>query len=719
MPFNKTDNANVKLPLVRGRKEEKLTFFGGLHLAWTLSWQLFFFLPLRVILERGLLCLIHPIQRTLGRPLLADVLAKFTQWIFSRCSIPQVRFFCNNTNSYALTHAGPAFKGKRDWVKKVEVNGTAGWWIAEPGTDRTEDDVVVYHLHGGASTVDTGNTAHDFWMQALNDNQQKKGARFSIFTLDYRLAPEYKYPTQLIETVAGYHYLVNTLGISPSKILIAGDSFGGNLVTAFLLHLSRPAREVTVPSELGPTPEKPGAALLISPEANMGSLARSNTANALYDITTHGFVCRSAFDYVGARLPFTHRFRSRWVLNPIWQLADPQRVPPVPVDQLADYQGWTGWNKIEGVELFKSPYVNPVACKDPEWLKEAFPGDGKTLVSWGGAEILTDDCEAFYNDLQKAGVKPTKLFKEYGPHMWVILDRTVPTLWRTKSAGPDRHFEFGMNAVLGLLNKVAKDGAKIEDDKAKPVTDEATTTAREDKPKPASRKPAPAPEPVEPPKPGFSFAAAAASSDSISQDAPVVAEGEGKTLEAHLEDGKLVAEKQTKPRQDDEPKLPPIPTPAPTTDSSTTEPSVDVARPSAFDAAKEAQAAQEKEKEAKKSQSSKNKKKKAKKPVAPVPAPEDGGSYAAAASSKGVAEDAPVVAKGEGDVLKPHLDEGNLVNEASKGKAAAAPTASGGSWAAVAGSKADVDTDSPVVAVGEGDVLEAKLHDGAVHAEKQ
>lgn len=100
----------------------------------------------------------------------------------------------------------------------------------------------------------------------------------SVFCLDYRalsllflvlfvprrlipapagLAPEYKYPSQLIETLAGYHYLVNTLGISEDKIVIAGDSAGGNLATAFLLHLARPAKEIYVPAELGPTPGRP------------------------------------------------------------------------------------------------------------------------------------------------------------------------------------------------------------------------------------------------------------------------------------------------------------------------------------------------------------------------------------------------------------------------------------------------------------------------------
>lgn len=38
------------------------------------------------------------------------------------------------------------------------------------------------------------------------------------------LAPEFKYPSQLIEVLASYHHLVNDLGISADKIVLSGDS---------------------------------------------------------------------------------------------------------------------------------------------------------------------------------------------------------------------------------------------------------------------------------------------------------------------------------------------------------------------------------------------------------------------------------------------------------------------------------------------------------------
>lgn len=59
----------------------------------------------------------------------------------------------------------------------------------------------------------------------------KRKIQFSIFLLDYELAPESFYPSQLIETLAGYSYLVNHLNIKPSRICLSGDSAGGNLAT--------------------------------------------------------------------------------------------------------------------------------------------------------------------------------------------------------------------------------------------------------------------------------------------------------------------------------------------------------------------------------------------------------------------------------------------------------------------------------------------------------
>lgn len=54
-----------------------------------------------------------------------------------------------------------------------------------------------------------------------------------IISVDYTLAPDAKYPYALDECFYVYEWLVsgkNQLGILPSKIILAGDSAGGNFV---------------------------------------------------------------------------------------------------------------------------------------------------------------------------------------------------------------------------------------------------------------------------------------------------------------------------------------------------------------------------------------------------------------------------------------------------------------------------------------------------------
>lgn len=55
--------------------------------------------------------------------------------------------------------------------------------------------------------------------------------------LDYRLAPETRFPGPLHDVVAAYFRLVNELRIPPENIIVSGDSAGGALSLALLMYL--------------------------------------------------------------------------------------------------------------------------------------------------------------------------------------------------------------------------------------------------------------------------------------------------------------------------------------------------------------------------------------------------------------------------------------------------------------------------------------------------
>ena len=71
--------------------------------------------------------------------------------------------------------------------------------------------------------------------------------------INYRLAPETKFPGPLHDVVSSYFRLVNDLQIPPSNIIVAGDSAGGALCLALMMYL----RDNDYPL--------PGAAILLSP----------------------------------------------------------------------------------------------------------------------------------------------------------------------------------------------------------------------------------------------------------------------------------------------------------------------------------------------------------------------------------------------------------------------------------------------------------------------
>jgi acetyl esterase/lipase len=71
--------------------------------------------------------------------------------------------------------------------------------------------------------------------------------------VNYRLAPETRFPGALHDAVHAYRRLTDELHVPPSRILIAGDSAGGGLTLALLMYLRDEGYEL------------PSGAILFSP----------------------------------------------------------------------------------------------------------------------------------------------------------------------------------------------------------------------------------------------------------------------------------------------------------------------------------------------------------------------------------------------------------------------------------------------------------------------
>lgn len=87
-------------------------------------------------------------------------------------------------------------------------------------------DAVILYLHGGGFCF-KGSDAH-----VANAVTYAEGVGCKLLFVDYRLAHNHPYPTPEEDCILMYKYLIDNaeiLGISAQKIIVAGDSAGGNL----------------------------------------------------------------------------------------------------------------------------------------------------------------------------------------------------------------------------------------------------------------------------------------------------------------------------------------------------------------------------------------------------------------------------------------------------------------------------------------------------------
>lgn len=145
-------------------------------------------------------------------------------------------------------------------IERVTIGGVAAAWHGAPEL-ATQRGTLLY-LHGGA------------WCVHLPALYSTFAARLSAATgmrvllVDYRLAPEHKFPSSADDCIAVYRALVAS-GSTPG--VIAGDSAGGNLS---LLTLMR-ARDEQLPL--------PACAVLLSPATDLSLGGPSMRYNAHAD----------------------------------------------------------------------------------------------------------------------------------------------------------------------------------------------------------------------------------------------------------------------------------------------------------------------------------------------------------------------------------------------------------------------------------------------------
>lgn len=136
-------------------------------------------------------------------------------------------------------------------AERVDMDGVAGEWLNVIGDDSEKSNgKVILYVHGGGFI--SGNC--EIYRDLTARIAAASGVR--VFTLEYRLAPEYVYPAANEDCLAAYSWLLRT-GFLPEDIIMGGDSVGASLVLMTLITL----RDVG--------DKLPAAAFLLSPHSDL------------------------------------------------------------------------------------------------------------------------------------------------------------------------------------------------------------------------------------------------------------------------------------------------------------------------------------------------------------------------------------------------------------------------------------------------------------------
>lgn len=136
--------------------------------------------------------------------------------------------------------------------------------------------------------------------------------RGRVFALDYRLAPEHRFPAALDDAVAAYRWLIETQGVAPGRLVLAGDSAGGGLVLSTLVRL----RELGAPL--------PAGAVLYSPWTDLAGTGETLETNTERDVMFYGAGIRLAGRIYAGDTPPDHP-----LVSPLY--ADLTGLPPLQV----------------------------------------------------------------------------------------------------------------------------------------------------------------------------------------------------------------------------------------------------------------------------------------------------------------------------------------------------------------------------------------------------
>lgn len=137
---------------------------------------------------------------------------------------------------------GPSLAGTRvEQVNSVLPDGrrVVGEWVYGPHNNAINAGPgggAIYYVHGSGYTMCSPRTHRRLtsWLSSLTG--------LPVFSVDYRLAPRYRFPTAATDVRAAWDWLAHVCGLAAEHMVIAADSAGGHLTVDMLLQPEVAAR---------------------------------------------------------------------------------------------------------------------------------------------------------------------------------------------------------------------------------------------------------------------------------------------------------------------------------------------------------------------------------------------------------------------------------------------------------------------------------------------
>jgi acetyl esterase/lipase len=234
----------------------------------------------------------------------------------------------------------------KQWADDAAVQGARipAYWYDAVGAKvalnapPAPGEKVVLALHGGGYVYHSAYPGDAIANIPHGLLQHVRSVR-RIISVEYRLSrgpplrPANPFPTALIDAVAAYDYLINTVGFEAQNIIIMGDSAGANLALALTRYVTEHQGALIEASQSGSKPlTPPGGLILCSPWVDLGS-------SHIGPVPT--YLSRS--DYLGNIRGPESRYAENALVGPLGLAAADTNVHISPGSKFVTDASYAGW----------------------------------------------------------------------------------------------------------------------------------------------------------------------------------------------------------------------------------------------------------------------------------------------------------------------------------------------------------------------------------------